>query len=155
MVEATCPQRGRVNPPGSRYCNDCGQQLAAAAPPPASRPLTPSPRSCTPQHLPERIVSSRAALEGERKRVRVLLTERKGSMERLVDRDPEEARRIRDPVLEGMMEAVQRYEGTANQVMGDGIMALFGAPLAHGYHAVCACYAALRVQESIKAERAA
>src|SRR6202795_1363671 len=77
-------------------------------------------------------------------------------MELLADRDPEEARRLLDPVLEHMMEAVHRYEGTVNQVMGDGIMALFGAPLAHEDHAVRACYAALRMQESIGryAERA-
>src|SRR3989442_2728686 len=70
-------------------------------------------------------------------------------MEFLADRDPEEARKILDPVLERMMEAVHRYEGTVNQVMGDGIMALFGAPLAHEDHAVRACYAALRMQESV------
>src|SRR5262249_39826736 len=67
----------------------------------------------------------------------------------LADRDPEEARRLLDPVLERMMEAVWRYEGTVNQVMGDGIMALFGAPLAHEDHAVRACYAALRMQETV------
>jgi class 3 adenylate cyclase len=71
-------------------------------------------------------------------------------MELLADRDPEEARKLLDPVLEHMMEAIHRYEGTVNQVMGDGIMALFGAPLAHEDHAVRACYAALRMQESVK-----
>jgi class 3 adenylate cyclase len=71
-------------------------------------------------------------------------------MELLADRDPEEARKILDPVLERMMEAVHRYEGTVNQVMGDGIMALFGAPVAHEDHAVRACYAALRMQDSVK-----
>jgi class 3 adenylate cyclase/tetratricopeptide (TPR) repeat protein len=80
----------------------------------------------------------------------VLFADLKGSMELLADRDPEEARKILDPVLERMMEAVHRYEGTVNQVMGDGIMALFGAPLAHEDHAVRACYAALRMQESVK-----
>jgi class 3 adenylate cyclase/tetratricopeptide (TPR) repeat protein len=80
----------------------------------------------------------------------VLFADLKGSMELLADRDPEEARQILDPVLERMMEAVHRYEGTVNQVMGDGIMALFGAPLAHEDHAVRACYAALRMQESMK-----
>ena len=80
----------------------------------------------------------------------MLFADLKGSMELLADRDPEEARRILDPVLERMMEAVHRYEGTVNQVMGDGIMALFGAPLAHEDHAVRACYAALRMQESVK-----
>src|SRR5262249_40172001 len=90
------------------------------------------------------------ALEGERKQVTVLFADLKGSMELLADRDPEEARKILDPVLERMMEAVHRYEGTVNQVMGDGIMALFGAPLAHEDHAVRACYAALRMQEQVK-----
>src|SRR5262249_1519094 len=88
-------------------------------------------------------------LESERKRVTVLFADLKGSMEMLADRDPEEARNLLDPVLERMMEAVHRYGGTVNQVMGDGIMALFGAPLAHEDHAVRACFAALRMQESI------
>jgi class 3 adenylate cyclase/tetratricopeptide (TPR) repeat protein len=149
-LEATCPQCGQVNPPGSRYCNGCGQQLAAAAPAPVAPPPTASPRSYTPQHLAERIISSRGALEGERKQVTVLFADLKGSMELLADRDPEEARRLLDPVLERMMEAVHRYEGTVNQVLGDGIMALFGAPLAHEDHAVRACYAALRMQEAVK-----
>jgi class 3 adenylate cyclase/tetratricopeptide (TPR) repeat protein len=109
-----------------------------------------APEAYTPKHLAERIINSKAALEGERKQVTVLFADLKGSMELLVDRDPEEARKILDPVIEHMMEAVHRYEGTVNQVMGDGIMALFGAPLAHEDHAVRACYAALRMQESVK-----
>ena len=111
---------------------------------------SPSPQAYTPKHLAERILNSKAALEGERKQVTVLFADLKGSMELLADRDPEEARKFLDPVLEHMMEAVHRYEGTVNQVMGDGIMALFGAPLAHEDHAVRACYAALRLQESVK-----
>jgi len=90
-----------------------------------------SPESYTPKHLAERILTSKSALEGERKQVTVLFADLKGSMELLADRDPEDARKILDPVVEHMMEAVHRYEGTVNQVMGDGIMALFGAPLAH------------------------
>jgi class 3 adenylate cyclase len=82
--------------------------------------------------------------------VTVLFADLKGSMELLADRDPEEARKILDPVLAHMMDAVHRYEGTVNQVMGDGIMALFGAPVAHEDHAVRACYAALRMQEAIR-----
>src|SRR6202171_1546417 len=93
---------------------------------------------------------SRSALEGERKQVTVLFADLKGSMELLADRDPEEARTLLDPVLEHMMEAVHRYEGTVNQVMGDGIMALFGAPLAHEDHALRACYAALRMQQVVQ-----
>jgi class 3 adenylate cyclase/tetratricopeptide (TPR) repeat protein len=108
-----------------------------------------SPEAYTPKHLAERILTSRAALEGERKTVTVLFADLKGSMELLADRDPEEARKILDPVLELMMEAVHRYEGTVNQVMGDGIMALFGAPVAHEDHAVRACYASLRMQEAV------
>ena len=80
----------------------------------------------------------------------MLFADLKGSMELLADRDPEEARKLLDPVLERMMEAVHHYEGTVNQVMGDGIMALFGAPLAHEDHAVRGCYAALRMQEAIQ-----
>ena len=95
-------------------------------------------------------MSSKAALEGERKQVTVLFADLKGSMELLADRDPEDARRLLDPVLEHMMEAVHRYEGTVNQVMGDGIMALFGVPVAHEDHAVRACYAALRMQELVR-----
>jgi class 3 adenylate cyclase/tetratricopeptide (TPR) repeat protein len=108
-----------------------------------------APLSYTPSHLAEKILTSKSALEGERKQVTVLFADLKGSMELLADRDPEEARQLLDPVLERMMEAVHRYEGTVNQVMGDGIMALFGAPLAHEDHAVRACYAALRMQDAI------
>jgi class 3 adenylate cyclase/tetratricopeptide (TPR) repeat protein len=104
----------------------------------------------TPKHLAERILTSKAALEGERKQVTVLFADLKGSMELLADRDPEEARKLLDPVLEQMMQAVHRYEGTVNQVMGDGIMALFGAPVAHEDHAVRACYAALDVQRAMR-----
>jgi len=115
----------------------------------ASRPRFVSPDVYTPKHLAEKILTSKSALEGERKHVTVLFADLKGSMELLADRDPEEARRLLDPVLERMLGAVHHYEGTVNQVMGDGIMALFGAPLAHEDHAVRACYAALKMQQSI------
>ena len=108
-----------------------------------------TPLSYTPAHLTEKILDARHRLEGERKQVTVLFADLKGSMELLADRDPEEARQLLDPVLERMIEAVHRYEGTVNQVMGDGIMALFGAPIAHEDHAVRACYAALRMQETV------
>jgi len=136
-----CAGCGQDNPEGARFCNACGARLDAAP--------APAPRAYTPRHLVEKILTSRAALEGERKQVTVLFADLKGSMELLADRDPEEARRLLDAVLERMMEAVHRYEGTVNQVMGDGIMALFGAPLAHEDHAVRACYAALRMQASV------
>jgi class 3 adenylate cyclase/tetratricopeptide (TPR) repeat protein len=109
-----------------------------------------APERYTPKHLAEKILLSKLALEGERKQVTVVFADVKGSMELLADRDPEEARSLLDPILERMMEAVHYYEGTVNQVMGDGIMALFGAPIAHEDHAVRACYAALRMQASLK-----
>ena len=109
-----------------------------------------TPLDYTPSYLAEKILTSRSALEGERKQVTVLFADVKGSMELLADRDPEEARQLLDPVLERMMAAVHRYEGTVNQIMGDGIMALFGAPLAHEDHAVRACYAALAMQEAMR-----
>jgi class 3 adenylate cyclase len=146
-LELTCFACGAAVPPGRRFCGNCGQSLSLSV---AGVSRFPSPDSYTPKHLAERILTSKAALEGERKQVTVLFADLKGSMELLADRDPEEARKILDPVLEHMMEAVHRYEGTVNQVMGDGIMALFGAPLAHEDHAVRACYAALRMQDTAK-----
>jgi class 3 adenylate cyclase/tetratricopeptide (TPR) repeat protein len=120
--------------------------MLAAQPQPPSR--------YTPAYLAEKILTSKTALEGERKQVTVLFADLKGSMELLADRDPEEARQLLDPVLGHMMAAVHRYEGTVNQVMGDGIMALFGAPMAHEDHAVRACYAALAMQAAVKAHAA-
>jgi len=164
-----CPRCRHDNPPTAKFCVECGASLArsctrcgAAMPaaakfcpecanPAGAAPETAaSPKAYTPRHLAERILDSRAALEGERKQVTVLFADLKGSMELLADRDPEEARKLLDPVLERMMEAVHHYEGTVNQVMGDGIMALFGAPLAHEDHAVRGCYAALRMQQAIR-----
>src|SRR5262245_49143600 len=167
-----CPRCQHENPPQAKFCLECGARVALACPKcrselPASAkfcldcgaPVTSqttsearstSPESYTPRHLAEKILTSKSALEGERKQVTVLFADVRGSMELLADRDPEEARKILDPVLERMMEAVHRYEGTVNQVMGDGIMALFGAPLAHEDHAVRACYTALRLQNAVR-----
>ena len=142
-----CAMCGTEVPAGAKFCLECGQSVSAQ--PAVARRFT-SPETYTPKHLAEKILNSKSALEGERKQVTVLFADMKGSMELLADRDPEEARKLLDPILEHMMEAVHRYEGTVNQVMGDGIMALFGAPLAHEDHAVRACYAALRMQESVK-----
>src|SRR4030095_9330609 len=135
-----CSGCGTANAPTHKFCKKCGQGLASGA---SQVPAgAGAPSSYTRNPLAEKILTSKAALEGERKQVTVLFADLKGSMELLADRDPEDARKILDPVLERMMEAVHRYEGTVNQVMGDGIMALFGAPLAHEDHAVRACYAA-------------
>src|SRR5438445_4653456 len=146
-VALTCTKCRSELPAGAKFCLECGEPVASQAIP---EPRFRSPESYTPKHLAERILTSKSALEGERKQVTVLFADLKGSMELLADRDPEEARKLLDPVLERMMEAVHRYEGTVNQVMGDGIMALFGAPVAHEDHAVRACYAALRMQGSAK-----
>ncbi len=142
-----CGSCGAELPGTARFCLQCGQAVAAGVG--AAMP-SPSPETYTPKHLAERILISKSALEGERKQVTVLFADLKGSMELLAERDPEDARRILDPVLRHMMDAVHQYEGTVNQVMGDGIMALFGAPVSHEDHAVRACYAALRMHESIK-----
>ncbi len=128
-----CPRCWRQNPSDARFCNGCGGALAYA-----------------PSHLIETIRTSPHALEGERKQVTVLFADLRGSMELLADRDPEEAKVLLDPVLELMMDAVHRYEGTVNQVMGDGIMALFGAPIAHEDHAIRGCHAALAMQTAIQ-----
>jgi class 3 adenylate cyclase/tetratricopeptide (TPR) repeat protein len=169
-LPAACPACGFANEPGEKFCGGCGEKLSApaparagaapvaASPAPPAAPVAPapsttasaSPDTYTPKHLAARILSSKSALEGERKQVTVLFADIKGSMEVIANRDPEEARRLLDAVLERMMDAVHRYEGTVNQVLGDGIMALFGAPLAIEEHAVRACYAALAMQESIR-----
>ena len=167
-----CPRCRHESPPSSRFCTECGARIAlvcagcgaelaegvrfcgqcglSVEAQRAGRTRFASPEAYTPTHLAEKIRTSRTVIAGERKQVTVLFADLKGSMELLADRDPEETRKLLDPILEHMMDAVHHYEGTVNQVMGDGIMALFGAPLAHEDHAVRACYAALRMQESVK-----
>src|SRR5436190_4310382 len=142
----TCANCGAQLSPTAKFCSECAHPATEAAAPPRFG----TPDAYTPKHLAEKILTSKSALEGERKQVTVLFADMKGSMELLADRDPEEARKFLDPVIEHMMEAVHHFEGTVNKVMGDGIMALFGAPLAHEDHAVRACYAALRMQESVR-----
>src|ERR671923_1544585 len=116
----------------------------AAAPPLATTP-TPArvPVAAIPTHLAEKILTTRHALAGERKQVTVLFADLKDSTELIRGLDPEAAQQLLDPALHHMMDAVHRFEGTVNQVLGDGIMALFGAPIAHEDHALRACYAAL------------
>ena len=134
----TCPRCQRETPADAKFCSQCGTRLGTSAGG-LARPAIVAERSLATSVIPE----------SERKQVTVLFADLKGSMELLADRDPEEAQKLLDPVLEYMMEAVHHHEGTVNQVMGDGIMALFGAPVAHEDHAVRACYAALRMQESV------
>jgi len=150
-IEAKCLSCGEPNRPSAKFCRKCGKHIAAVADA-GARPQANSetPDRYTPKHLAEKILYSREAMEGERKLVTILFADLKGSMELLADRDPEEAHNLLDPVVERMMEAVHRYEGTVNEVRGDGIMALFGAPLAHEDHALRACYAALDMQAAIR-----
>ena len=142
-----CSSCGFANEPGEKFCGGCGTPLTVV--PRVLEPQERPPQAYTPRYLAEKILTSKSALEGERKQVTVLFADLKRSMELLADRDPEEARQLLDAVIERLMEAVHHFEGTVNQVMGDGIMALFGAPLAHEDHAVRAGYAALRMQETI------
>ena len=152
-LETACPNCGEANRRTARFCRNCGQSVNQAAPLPRAVPSSPSPETYVPKHLAEKILAARHTLEGERKQVTVLFADIRGSTSMVEGIDPEEAQKIIDPVLHVMMDAVHRYEGTVNQVLGDGIMALFGAPLAHEDHALRACYAALAMQEEMRRHR--
>jgi len=141
----TCALCGAALLAGSRFCNKCGIPLGAQAP--ASRFA--SPASYTPKRLAERILTSKSALEGERKHVTALFADVKGSMELAEQVDAEEWHTILDRFFDILTEGVHRFEGTVNQYTGDGIMALFGAPIAHEDHAQRACYAALHLRERL------
>ena len=132
--------------PGARFCDACGQAQATAASPTA----TPTPQSHTPRHLAAKILAGRDALAGERKQVTVLFADVVGSTELIQGRDAEEAQALLDGVVQVMMDAVHRYEGTVSRLMGDGLMAMFGAPVAHEDHAVRACYAALAMVDGVR-----
>jgi len=153
-LETVCSHCGAPNRPEARFCRICGQTIKQAATiATVEVPGAPSPDSYVPRYLAEKILASRQSLEGERKQVTVLFADIKGSTRLLEGIDPEQAQKLIDPVLHVMMDAVHRYEGTVNQVLGDGIMALFGAPLAHEDHALRACYAALAMQEEMRRYR--
>src|SRR5262249_28041543 len=132
----------------ARFCHQCGQPLPGAVRPIARRFA--APNVYTPNYLIDKILKSKSAIEGERKQVTVLFADLKGSMELLVASELDDAARILDPVIERMIDAVHYYEGTVSQVTGDGIMALFGAPLSHEDHTARACYAALQMQQKVK-----
>ena len=131
-----CLSCDHENPAGARFCNDCGAALAAPT-------ITREPRAYTPRHLAEKILASQSALRGERKLVTVLFADVVRSMELAERVDPEEWHRLLDRLFRILAGGVHRYEGTINQYTGDGIMALFGAPIAHEDHAQRACAAAL------------
>ncbi len=141
-----CPACARTNPADSRFCNACGRLLAESA----GGFGESEPSAHASKRPAERLLASRSALEAERKHVTVLFADVRESTALVANRDPEEAQGILDPIIERMIEAVHYYEGTVSRVMGDGVMALFGAPRAEEDHAVRACNAALRMQEAIQ-----
>src|SRR6266702_334894 len=128
------------------WAGDSSSASALAAAPAQDR----APLAYTPSYLTDKILAARPALEGERKQVTVLFADLKDSTELIRGLDPEAAQQLLDPALQRMMDAVHRFEGTVNQVLGDGIMALFGAPIAHEDHALRACYAALAMQAAMQ-----
>src|SRR2546428_4278880 len=139
-----CAACGTELPAGAKFCLECGRPAPGTFSPP------PDPRASTPKHLAEKILGSRSELEGERKQVTVLFADVKGSMELAEQLDPEDWHRIMDRFFQLLAEGVHRFEGTVNQYTGDGIMALFGAPIAHEDHAQRACYAALHLRDELR-----
>lgn len=142
-----CSGCGFANEPGAKFCGGCGDALASHDP----RSGTASPRSYTPPHLAEKILNSASALAGERKQVTVHFVDISGFTSLSERLDPEDVHATMTRVFELLLEAVHRYEGTVNQFLGDGIMALFGAPVAHEDHAQRAVLAALAIRESLDA----
>ena len=155
----SCRRCGQDNLAGVKFCGECGQRLAGAAPAPApavaAAPATTSarfasPDAYTPKHLAEKILTSKGALEGERKSVTVMFSDVSGFTAMSERLDPEEVHTIMDCAFEVILSEVHRYEGTINQFLGDGVMALFGAPIAHEDHAQRALSAALAIQKGLK-----
>jgi class 3 adenylate cyclase/tetratricopeptide (TPR) repeat protein len=141
-----CPDCGTENPAGQRFCDGCGRQLSAEAP---QAQAPPEPQ--IPEHLAAKIRADATALEGERKQVTVLFADVVGSMQLASQTDPEAWRGIMKRLFALSCDAVHRYEGTVDKFTGDGMMAIFGAPVAHEDHARRGCYAALELQESLSA----
>ena len=150
-LAAVCPACQASNPPGNRFCHQCGGALGSR---PAAVDQSPSPRSYTPKHLAEKILTSAGALKGERKQVTVLFVDVSGFTSLSERLDPEEVHRLMSRAFDLMLAEVHRYEGTVNQFLGDGIMALFGAPIAHEDHARRAVHAALGIARALDAYQA-
>jgi class 3 adenylate cyclase len=145
-LKLTCKSCGFENTPGIKFCGECGQRLDELRKPSA----VPDPLAYTPKHIAEKILTSRSALEGERKQVTVLFADLKGSMDLGEKVDPEEWYRVMDRFFRILSDGVHRFEGTVDKFTGDGIMAIFGAPIAHEDHARRACYAALHLKEELR-----
>src|SRR5262245_4075014 len=150
-LQTPCPACGATNPPANKFCGECGASLTTA---PASA-LTPparyaSPEAYTPKHLAEKILTSRGAMEGERKGVTVMFSDVSGFTAMSEKLDPEDVHAIMVGAFEVILNEVHRYEGTINQFLGDGVMALFGAPVAHEDHAHRALVAALAIQNGLQ-----
>ncbi len=143
-ISNRCSKCGTENAPSSAFCEDCGTALAPKT------ELTSTPRRSASDVRVAEENSSSESLEGERKTVTALFADIKGSTELEQDLDPEEARAIVDPAFKLMIDAVRRYDGYIVQSTGDGIFALFGAPVAHEDHPQRALYAGLRMQEELK-----
>jgi class 3 adenylate cyclase len=137
------------NAPGSRFCNACGQPLAAPATSAPGRKFA-SPEAYTPRYLAERILKCRSAIEGERKLVTVLFCDLANSTALAERVGPEAMHSLLNEFFELALAEIHRYEGTINQFLGDGFMALFGAPLAHEDHARRAVLAALGIQRTLR-----
>jgi len=136
--------------PAAKFCDECGRSVGAAAPAPAALRAAPAPTGYTPKHLADRILTSRSALEGERKQVTVVFVDCVGFTGLSARLDPEDLHAVMDGCFQHLLDAVHRYEGTVNQFTGDGVMALFGAPIAHEDHAVRAVAAALTIQQAVR-----
>ena len=147
-----CASCGAPVPLSNRFCGNCGARSERSQADRADQDWDKLAAPIRlPQHLVRRVLDTRALLEGERKQITVLFADIKGSTNLIEDLDPEEAELRLRPALDAMINAVHRYEGTINRVQGDGIMALFGAPLAHEDNAVRAAYAALDMQKDVRA----
>ncbi len=151
-LDTACPGCGAANRGGARFCRQCGQGLAQpAGTGPAAASSADSPSSYTPRHLAEKILKSKSALEGERKQVTVLFVDVSGFTSLSERLDPEDVHALMTRVFELILAEVHRYEGTVNQFLGDGVMALFGAPLAHEDHARRGVQAALGISKALGA----
>src|SRR4051794_27541122 len=148
-AQAPCPECGAMPTPGQKFCNACGAALTAAGAERRREPSNPDLRAYTPSYLQERIRSEAGAAEGERKQVTVLFADISASMELAAQVDTEDWRHVMDGFFALLCDGVHRFEGTVNKFTGDGIMALFGAPLAHEDHARRACYAAMHLREEL------